>query len=143
MAKEKPYPLRLEPEQENNVQQVCKTTGLPKALVLRLAISYGLQRVDWEKFKTIPERDTSSFQLNEGKDTPYKVSSSPASVPTDISGKFPAVLSGAVGREVHALKSRPKPTAKRPTMSAAPASEGRGRKPKSPSLDRQVKQPLK
>ena len=42
MAKEPPYPLRLEADQENVVQDVCRSTGLSKAFVLRMAIDCGL-----------------------------------------------------------------------------------------------------
>jgi hypothetical protein len=54
MAKEKPYPLRLEPPQESKVQEICRATGLSKAYVLRLAIDVGLNAVDWDRLKTPP-----------------------------------------------------------------------------------------
>lgn len=54
MPKEKPYPLRLEPPQEQKAQEVMRKTGLTKAFVLRMAIDVGLNAVDWARLKNPP-----------------------------------------------------------------------------------------
>jgi len=56
MAKETPYPLRLESEQSENVKRSMRDSGLSQADVIRKSLAYGLQAIDWPKLKHPPLR---------------------------------------------------------------------------------------
>lgn len=51
MSKGNPYPLRLEADEEKEIGEIKKATGLPQALIMRLALRAGLGAVDWKLYR--------------------------------------------------------------------------------------------